>query len=58
VSIAIPSPCIRVCKLDPGLGICTGCGRNMAEISAWPRATPEQRAAILAAALERRVALP
>lgn len=41
-----PSPCRSICALDQNAGICTGCGRTMAEIMIWPRATEEQKRAI------------
>lgn len=37
------SPCIGICKLDPGR-VCIGCGRHVNEIIAWPSSTEaEQR---------------
>jgi len=40
------SPCVGVCALDRS-GYCRGCWRTIAEISAWPRLSPEDRARIL-----------
>ena len=34
-----PSPCIKVCELDPVTGWCVGCGRTAAEIGDWPQMT-------------------
>ena len=31
----VPSPCIRVCVLDEGGRICTGCFRTLEEIASW-----------------------
>lgn len=42
------SPCIRVCVLDPAGGVCTGCGRTLAEIAAWPTMSERERAAVMA----------
>jgi predicted Fe-S protein YdhL (DUF1289 family) len=44
----LESPCIDVCQLDPLAGLCIGCGRTVAEITAWARLTPEQRREIMA----------
>ena len=42
------SPCIDVCALDARAGLCTGCGRTVAEIGEWGGATAERQRAILA----------
>lgn len=58
----IPSPCISVCKMDPGLiaadaqtqgGLCIGCLRTIDEIIAWGGASAAAKRVILAA-IERR----
>jgi uncharacterized protein len=41
------SPCVDVCALDARSGLCTGCGRTLAEIGEWSGATAEQQCAIL-----------
>ena len=50
----IPSPCIGVCQLDPGTGLCAGCLRTVAEIAAWPDATDAERLAIVQRLRARR----
>ncbi len=50
----IPSPCIGVCQLDPGSGLCAGCMRTGAEIAAWPFAGSDERLAIVGKLRERR----
>jgi uncharacterized protein len=47
------SPCVDVCTLDAGAGLCTGCGRTLAEIGEWSRATAERQRAILSGLPER-----
>jgi uncharacterized protein len=47
------SPCIDVCTLDAGAGLCTGCGRTLAEIGEWSHATAERQRAILSGLPER-----
>lgn len=42
------SPCIRVCRIDPASGWCTGCLRSMAEIAAWRALGDDERRRILA----------
>lgn len=32
-----PSPCISVCRMDEGEGLCRGCLRTIDEIVAWGR---------------------
>ena len=31
----LASPCISVCQMDPADGVCLGCHRTRAEITAW-----------------------
>ena len=35
--VAVPSPCVSVCRLDEASGLCVGCHRTLAEIGAWAR---------------------
>jgi predicted Fe-S protein YdhL (DUF1289 family) len=58
---AIESPCIRVCSIEHGSGLCTGCGRTLSEIAGWTRMSARERRAIMAVlqarlATNRRVA--
>jgi hypothetical protein len=52
------SPCVNVCALDPGSGLCYGCLRTLDEISVWSRATNQERLDILAAVERRRAERP
>jgi predicted Fe-S protein YdhL (DUF1289 family) len=45
----IESPCVKVCVVHPGAGLCVGCFRTPDEIAAWSRMTPEARRAVMAA---------
>jgi predicted Fe-S protein YdhL (DUF1289 family) len=60
---AIESPCIRVCSIEHDTGLCTGCGRTLAEIAGWIGMSAGERRAIMAmlparlAANRRRVAM-
>ena len=31
----VPSPCVSVCRMDAGRGLCVGCCRTLDEIAAW-----------------------
>ncbi|MDD3444178.1 MAG: DUF1289 domain-containing protein [Zavarzinia sp.] len=49
-----PSPCIRVCQLDPISRLCTGCLRTVEEIGAWSFMDADEKRAVLARLKERR----
>jgi predicted Fe-S protein YdhL (DUF1289 family) len=51
------SPCIRLCVIEPGAGLCSGCGRTLAEIAAWGSMAEAERLRIMAE-LPRRLAAP
>ncbi len=31
----VPSPCVSVCRMDAGRGLCVGCCRTLQEIAGW-----------------------
>ncbi|MGH8444467.1 MAG: DUF1289 domain-containing protein [Solimonas sp.] len=41
----VPSPCTRICRIGDE-GHCLGCGRDLDEIMAWPRAERALKLAI------------
>ena len=43
----IQSPCTRVCAIDSGTGLCTGCGRTLDEIARWSQMTDDERRRIM-----------
>jgi len=53
----LASPCINICKMDAPNGLCTGCFRTIEEITVWSRTDDAERARILAAIAQRRLAL-
>ena len=53
----VVSPCISVCQLDPGTGLCLGCLRSLDEISSWSRISQDEQRHVLAAVVLRREAL-
>ncbi len=42
------SPCVKICRIDPGTGWCAGCWRTLEEIAAWLSFRPEQKQQIYA----------
>ncbi|MGL4960910.1 MAG: DUF1289 domain-containing protein [Inquilinus sp.] len=50
----IVSPCIGVCTLEAGTGLCAGCLRTTEEIAAWRDADNAWRLATLQRLKERR----
>jgi len=47
VHLAIESPCVKICVVDPETGFCIGCGRTRAEIAGWLGFEPAERRAIM-----------
>lgn len=43
----IETPCVKLCVIDAGAGLCRGCGRSAAEIAAWTSMTGERRRALM-----------
>ena len=43
----IKSPCIKVCVIEEGSGLCRGCGRTLEEIARWSSLTQEAREAVM-----------
>ena len=52
----VPSPCINVCRMDPGSGWCEGCQRTLDEIVAWSSLGDEDKRAVWQALPARREA--
>lgn len=43
----IESPCVKICVIHAGAGLCVGCHRSRDEIAAWSRMAPEERRRIM-----------
>jgi predicted Fe-S protein YdhL (DUF1289 family) len=43
----LETPCIDVCEMDAGTGLCLGCGRTLDEIAGWAAMSPEERRTIM-----------
>ncbi|WP_010138225.1 DUF1289 domain-containing protein [Oceanicola sp. S124] len=44
----ISSPCVDICVIHSGTGLCAGCLRSMDEIAAWAGMSETERQAIMA----------
>ena len=49
----VPSPCVNVCQMDPGSGLCLGCRRTLQEIADWLEMTPPEKLAVLERVAQR-----
>jgi predicted Fe-S protein YdhL (DUF1289 family) len=50
----VPSPCMKICRIDERSGLCEGCLRTLEEIAQWGQAAEAHKRAILAQLVERR----
>jgi predicted Fe-S protein YdhL (DUF1289 family) len=50
----IRTPCIKICTVDGGSGLCIGCLRTLPEIAGWSGFTPAERDRIMAELESRR----
>ena len=50
----VPSPCVQVCRIDPGSGRCRGCLRSLDEIADWSRLSAVEKRAVLSRLPARR----
>lgn len=50
----ISSPCVKICVIDPGTGLCEGCGRTLKEIAQWGALSEGERLKIMAELPERQ----
>jgi len=46
--VTVDTPCIKVCRIDPHSGLCTGCLRSLEEIAAWRTLSPAERRRVMA----------
>jgi predicted Fe-S protein YdhL (DUF1289 family) len=47
--VMIRTPCVKVCVIETGSGLCSGCGRTLGEIARWGSMSEDERAAIMRA---------
>ena len=50
----VPSPCNKVCILDPATQVCIGCWRTIDEIARWSGMDEEEKARVVAMSRERK----
>jgi hypothetical protein len=43
----IGTPCSRICVVHPQTGLCSGCGRSIAEIAGWSGFSDAERTRIM-----------
>ena len=51
--VHVPSPCVNVCQMDPGSGLCLGCRRTLQEIADWLEMAAEEKLAVLERVAQR-----
>ena len=47
-ALPMDTPCVKICTLDHGSGVCLGCGRTIEEIARWSGMGEAERARIMA----------
>jgi predicted Fe-S protein YdhL (DUF1289 family) len=47
-SADVPSPCVKVCQLDPATNTCLGCLRTLQEIADWLEMTEQEKDSVIA----------
>jgi predicted Fe-S protein YdhL (DUF1289 family) len=52
--VYVPSPCIKVCKIDKDSQYCVGCFRTIAEIAGWSKFTFDEKSAIITLCQQRQ----
>jgi predicted Fe-S protein YdhL (DUF1289 family) len=53
----LPSPCVGICRLDPGTGWCLGCARSADELTLWRDLPPDRQAQVWADLPRRKAVL-
>jgi hypothetical protein len=51
---AVPSPCVNVCRIHDGSGLCEGCARTLDEIARWSVMGDDDKRAVWARLPARR----
>ena len=52
----VESPCNRICVIEQDSGLCRGCYRTLAEISAWERYSRTEKLALIETIAQRKTA--
>jgi len=51
------SPCEKICIVDPGSGLCQGCGRSLREIESWTSYDDAERTRVMSELPDRLQAM-
>lgn len=54
----VPSPCVSLCRMHPGDGLCNGCLRTIDEIIAWGRMDEPSKRQVWGAIVARAAMRP
>jgi predicted Fe-S protein YdhL (DUF1289 family) len=54
-NVQVSTPCVKLCKIDPPAGVCSGCLRTLAEIRDWGGMSEAQRLAVMRVLASRPV---
>jgi predicted Fe-S protein YdhL (DUF1289 family) len=54
-NVQVSTPCVKLCKIDPATGVCSGCLRTLAEIKAWGGMSEARRLAVMRVLASRSV---
>jgi len=55
MTLDIASPCRGICKIDEPSQLCSGCLRDIDEITRWRRMGDDEKLAVLSACLDRQI---
>ncbi|MBB4304098.1 hypothetical protein GGD81_003153 [Rhodobium orientis] len=53
--MAVPSPCMNICRIDAASGFCEGCGRTIEEIARWSSYSDKEKRTVLEALENREI---
>ncbi len=48
------TPCIQICRIDHGTGLCVGCYRTLTEITNWSQWNDQQQLAVMSQLINRK----
>ena len=51
----VASPCIQICIIEPGDGLCVGCARTLDEIAKWGSMPNDARRGVIQSLYLRRI---
>ncbi|WP_457329869.1 DUF1289 domain-containing protein [Rhizobacter sp. P5_C2] len=57
-AVAVPSPCVNICRMEAASGLCAGCWRTIDEIAAWSKMDDEGKRQVWQAIALRKADAP